>query len=280
MPVRCLRPASGEIVYEQRLSRIYPWASPIVAEDKIYVVGRRRVVVLADLQTDRFGTYERRVLDHVIEEKPDLVLLTGDYVQLGGPEGREVARQINAYLREIRFGAPLGVFAVRGNVDGVLAELGRAIERVFLLELSDDEIVRRHDNRQVRREDDREEAVRERLRVYHAEGPALIDYYRKRGQLVPVNGSRGVDEVSDVIRQAIREYLDVQEDLLGSRSRLGRTVISRLETMQFQLLRQLRHLSKLLLAAMIILMTERGQDSKQVISRISNRASRSARMAR
>ena len=71
----------------------------------------------------------------------------------------------------------------------------------------------------------------------------------------------------------IREYLDVQEDLLGSRSRLGRTVISRLETMQFQLLRQLRHLSKLLLAAMIILMTERGQDSKQVISRISNLAS-------
>jgi hypothetical protein len=44
---RCLRPASGEIVYEERLSRIYPWASPIVAEDKIYVVGKGRVVVLA-----------------------------------------------------------------------------------------------------------------------------------------------------------------------------------------------------------------------------------------
>lgn len=94
-------------------------------------------------------------------------------------------------------------------LDGVLAELGRGIERVFLLELSDDEIVRRHDNRQVRREDDREEAVRERLRVYHAEGPALIDYYRKRGQLVPVNGSRGVDEVSDVIRQAIETPVGV-----------------------------------------------------------------------
>ena len=44
---RCLRPASGEIVYEQRLLRIYPWASPIVAKDKIYVVGKGRVVVLA-----------------------------------------------------------------------------------------------------------------------------------------------------------------------------------------------------------------------------------------
>jgi len=91
-------------------------------------------------------------------------------------------------------------------------------------------------------------------------------------QFVALMADRQRSSVNDVIRQAIREYLDVQEDLLGSRSRLGRTVISRLETMQFQLLRQLRHLSKLLLAAMIILMTERGQDSKQVISRISNLA--------
>ena len=92
-------------------------------------------------------------------------------------------------------------------------------------------------------------------------------------QFVALMADRQRSSVNDVIRQAIREYLDVQEDLLGSRSRLGRTVISRLETMQFRLLRQLRHLSKLLLAAMIILMTEKGQDSKQVISRISNLAS-------
>jgi phage tail tape-measure protein len=92
-------------------------------------------------------------------------------------------------------------------------------------------------------------------------------------QFVALMAERQRSSVNDVIRQAIREYLDVQEDLLGSRSRLGRTVISRLETMQFRLLRQLRHLSKLLLAAMIILMTEKGQDSRQVISRISNLAS-------
>ena len=93
-------------------------------------------------------------------------------------------------------------------------------------------------------------------------------------QFVALMAERQRSSVNDVIRQAIREYLDVQEDLLGSRSRLGRTVMSRLETMQSQLLRQLRHLSKLLLAAMIILMTEKGQDSRQVISRISNLANR------
>lgn len=82
-----------------------------------------RIVLLADLQTDRFGQYERRVLDEMMAQKPDLILLGGDYVQLAASEGGEVARQINAYLREIRLDAPLGVFAVRGNVDGELAPL-------------------------------------------------------------------------------------------------------------------------------------------------------------
>ncbi len=88
-------------------------------------------------------------------------------------------------------------------LDGVLAELGRSIERVFLLELGDQEIVNRHANRPLRREDDREEALRERLRVFHLEAPALIDHYRNRGQLVCVDAARSVDKVSDDLRQAI-----------------------------------------------------------------------------
>ena len=82
-----------------------------------------RIVVLADLQTDRFGDYERRVLRRVMDEKPDLILLAGDYVQLGMHEGRQLARQINAYLREIKLDAPLGVLAVLGNVDDDVTEL-------------------------------------------------------------------------------------------------------------------------------------------------------------
>ena len=37
--------------------------------------------MLADLQTDKFGDYERGVLRRVMEEKPDLILLAGDYIQ-------------------------------------------------------------------------------------------------------------------------------------------------------------------------------------------------------
>ena len=59
--------------------------------------------------------------------------------------------------------------------------------------------------------------------------------------------------MSDVIRQAIREYLDVQEDLIGSRSRLGARVLRSLEGMQQRLLEQTTRQGRLQLAAMIVL---------------------------
>ena len=117
-------------------------------------------------------------------------------------------------------------------LDGVLAELGRGIERVLLLEIADEVIVSRNAGRLVhpasgrtyhvdfdpplsagvddftgeplvQREDDHHETVRERLRVYHLESVRLIEFYRNRGQLVVVDGGCGVDEVSDAVRQAI-----------------------------------------------------------------------------
>ena len=88
-----------------------------------------RIVVLADLQTDAFGDYERGVLRRVMEEKPDLILLGGDYIQISDKRYGAISREINAFLREIHFGASYGVFAVQGNVDPagwpeIFADLG------------------------------------------------------------------------------------------------------------------------------------------------------------
>jgi len=77
-----------------------------------------RIVVLADLQTDRFGEYEREVFRRVLREKPDLILLAGDYLHADAARRETLRGQINAFLREIEFAAPMGVYAVRGNVDG------------------------------------------------------------------------------------------------------------------------------------------------------------------
>lgn len=53
------------------------------------------------------------------------------------------------------------------------------------------------------REDDREETVRHRVRVYQRETEPLIDYYRQRGLLLEVNGDQPIEQVTDQIIEAL-----------------------------------------------------------------------------
>ena len=69
-------------------------------------------------------------------------------------------------------------------------------------------------------------------------------------------------------RQALREYLDAQEDLIGSRSRLSRSVMDQIELVQNRLVRQLNHMSALLLAAVILQQIQRGESGSQAMEQI------------
>ena len=77
-----------------------------------------RVVVVSDLQCASVGDYERAALRRAMAEKPDLVLLPGDYLHTLTAEGylEELPRLRDAFA-EAGLAAPLGVFAVQGNVD-------------------------------------------------------------------------------------------------------------------------------------------------------------------
>ena len=77
-----------------------------------------RIAVISDIQFEDFGEHERRALTLAMEAKPDIVLFTGDYVQGRDRAGYRVAvAAMNAELRALHFEAPLGAYAVRGNVD-------------------------------------------------------------------------------------------------------------------------------------------------------------------
>ncbi len=73
---------------------------------------------------------------------------------------------------------------------------------------------------------------------------------------------------AEVARQALREYLDGQEQLIGSRSRLGRSVMDQIEVVQNRLVRQLNHMSALLLAAVILQQIQRGESGSRVMEQI------------
>jgi hypothetical protein len=77
-----------------------------------------RIVVLADLQTDQIGEYERDAIRRALQQKPDLLLLAGDYIQAGGTQRQELCGQLNAFLRQLDLPGPGRTFAVQGNIDG------------------------------------------------------------------------------------------------------------------------------------------------------------------
>lgn len=55
----------------------------------------------------------------------------------------------------------------------------------------------------LRREDDREEVVYERLRVYHEETQPLVRFYKGRDSYEEVNGDQAADQVYDEIGRAV-----------------------------------------------------------------------------
>lgn len=77
-----------------------------------------RIVHLSDIQTHEIGPYQERALREVLAQSPDLIVLTGDYVQPRLDTDRAPATEaFRALLRRLDFKAPLGAFAVRGDVD-------------------------------------------------------------------------------------------------------------------------------------------------------------------
>jgi len=55
----------------------------------------------------------------------------------------------------------------------------------------------------IQRDDDREDTVRNRLKVYQEQTAPLIEYYRKKGKLVDIGGSGGIDAVYSQMVKAI-----------------------------------------------------------------------------
>ena len=77
-----------------------------------------RIAVVADLQTDNLQRYEEHVFELVAAERPDLILLAGDYLQIWNRTEYLTAKaKLNALMRRAHLEAPLGIYAVRGNVD-------------------------------------------------------------------------------------------------------------------------------------------------------------------
>jgi adenylate kinase len=126
-------------------------------------------------------------------------------------------------------------------LDKQLAELKRHVTAAILIDVPDDEVVRRLSGRRVcvkaghnyhiefdppkregvcdqdgsrliQRDDDKPEVVRNRLDVYHQQTEPLIDYYDQQGLMRRIDGTRSQEEVHDHIR-AVIATLRLEDDV-------------------------------------------------------------------
>lgn len=76
------------------------------------------ILQVADIQTDRIGAYERRVMREIAGLRADLIVFLGDYIQEKDAERRErLALEFNGLLRDADLHAPLGMYAVQGDCE-------------------------------------------------------------------------------------------------------------------------------------------------------------------
>lgn len=94
------------------------------------------------------------------------------------------------------------------RLDEVLLAAGTPLDVALEITADDDEVVERLVRRAGTegRSDDTEEVVRHRLALYREQTGPLAATYEQRGQLVRVDGSGPVDEVSDRIASALAAH--------------------------------------------------------------------------
>ncbi|MEK7565272.1 MAG: nucleoside monophosphate kinase [Patescibacteria group bacterium] len=88
-----------------------------------------------------------------------------------------------------------------GKLDEVLSWLGRTDIKVILIDITEDEAVKRLLKRG--RADDTEESIRSRLSWFNTDAMPAIEYYEKSNRLIKVDGMGSIDEIHERIKTAL-----------------------------------------------------------------------------
>ncbi len=173
----------------------------------------------------------QRLVDHAAAVADLLDLGVEEQVGVAALE-RPRAVGVDVLVERLADAADLGLADPQAEaLDEMLDEIDEKIDKVIVLEAPDEELVERLSGRRqseatgeiyhiehnpppeegseedpgpfVQRDDDTEEAIRNRLQEYHEQTEPLKDYYEERGILVTVDASQDIDEVTEDVLQAV-----------------------------------------------------------------------------
>jgi len=124
-------------------------------------------------------------------------------------------------------------------LDQMLADQGRALETVILLDVSDQELVQRLSLRRfcpkcqrtyhlksnspktenvcdldstvlIQREDDKEQVILKRLGVYHEQTEPVLEHYKNRPGVIRIDGRQDIEKVEQDIERAVGAKVEVE----------------------------------------------------------------------
>jgi adenylate kinase len=260
LPADGCRPWEGHI--SDRLADFSGWDASWLARAGVIEVSELNLILLGPPGAGKGTQADRLSSDFGVPH-----ISTGDMLRMQVAEGTELGKEAKRYMDsgdlvpdEVIIGMISRRLEAEDGHDGFLLDgfprnedqadalgvaitgLKRRLTAVLLIEVSDDEVVRRlagrrvcikngshiyhvefdppkHDGvcdqdgaRLMQRDDDREETVRNRLTVYHEQTERLIGYYEEKGLLRRFDGRRSANEVHDHIR-AVLATLRLEEDI-------------------------------------------------------------------
>jgi len=180
------------------------------------------------------------LLREAVEKKTELGLLAQSYMERGELVPDELIIKMilqRIALPDCASGGVLDGFprtlAQAEALDKGLGDKGKSIDKAVYLKLSRKELLKRLSGRWLcrncqtpyhlitapprvagkcdkcggelyQREDDKEETIKERLKIFFAQTVPIIDYYRRQDKLIEVNGNQGIAEVARELMTSLR----------------------------------------------------------------------------
>ncbi len=179
------------------------------------------------------------ILRGAVRDKTDLGIKAKSYMDRGAlvPDGlvleivAERLKRGDCNSGFILDGFPRNISQAEA-VEKLLKEAGKKIDRAINIEIQHREIIKRLSGRRVcrkcgegyhiifnppmddkicdkckgelyQREDDKEDTIEARLKVYEEQTAPLIGFYRRKGILTPINGVGGFQEITEKIINAL-----------------------------------------------------------------------------
>ncbi len=90
-------------------------------------------------------------------------------------------------------------------LDNLLSSMDLTVNKAILLEVADEELIQRLSKRAKAegRDDDNEETIRKRMKVYHRQTEPLFNFYEAKKKMLRIDGMGSADEVTARIQGAL-----------------------------------------------------------------------------